>query len=750
MWNIALVQNQSEMSHYGYADARPLIEELDYNVVLYTAQNIDDLASNLNRQTFDAIIFASNALNDKTIREEIFTPEFMNAFSSFLEGGKGGLILHQLRLAQTKNTTLEFLPPPLKSVQPIERFKNEKSSDGELFSTAITKTHVGFLYPNEIDIAQIKKQCLSYRSLRGVYWHYWDQVDNSEWDILLYDNDANGVQRPLFLSSKESKPYRIILSSLTLDWQKQTKFLQNILTYIVEGKHNTAILKDSKNTSVAFEYFIECLKSQKYPFKVYDIDQDLAILKKNIETGVHTILIFDPFIDKKTVGKELYSLIENFVLEGKMKLMGIDKTDQSLYKFFVAGRERYALRLLYDCEIKIQNELNKGYIDGSFWSTIESLQILNQLKEVESHFDLNTLERVFKLANEHDRDGSYDEVFGVTCAFLWLRATYLGTTSEETKRTLNWVRGHIAGFEDRERALAYQILNEINLITVDEKLELQQILSSLDVKNLSEIDLIVYLKASISIGYKDHLLSLIQRIEKLQNDGCWVDLATTASATTVLLDVLDTLKSDPYTDSKIKTSLESLIFKSIIFIQNSLREQQLEKNNAEYPWDNKASTSLKCIQAWLKFEDIIDIPIYETIDSLKSYSETEKYKSSDKKALVILEELKSENKQVIENNIELSNKIDKLEEQITRSKKVMKLNRFLLPYFLVSLYLIFTIVASSFIHWDDSIETILRGAFIDVYQYHMGLIFVLTLVYTILGSKSRFKVEKSRFKVEKK
>jgi hypothetical protein len=718
------------MSHYGYADARPLIEELGYNVVLYTAQNIDDLASNL--QTFDAIIYASNAFNDKTIREEIFTPEFIATFSKFLEEGKGCLILHQLRLAQTKNTTLEFLPSPLKSVQPIERLKTEKSSDGELHPTALTKTHVCFLYPNEIDINQVKTQCLNYRSLSGLYWHYWAQVENSEWDILLYDIDANDIQRSLILSSKEAAPYRIILSSLTLDWQKQTKVFQNILTYIIEGKHNTAILKDYKNTSVAFEYFIECLKSQKYPFKIYEVAQDLTSLRKNIEAGVHTILIFDPFIDKKSVGSELYSLIENLVLKGKMKLLGIDTTDQTLYKFFVAGRERYALRLLYDCEIKVQNELNKGYIDGGFWSTVESLQILNQLTEVESHFDFNTLKSVFKLANGHDRDGSYDEVFGVSCAFLWLRATYLGIDSEETKRTLDWIRDHITGFEDRERALAYQILNEINLITDDEKAELQQILSSQDVPNLSEIDLIVYLKASSSIGYKDHMLSIIKRIEKLQNNGCWVDLATTATATTVILDVLDTLKTDTSIYSQIKTSLETLLFKSIIFLQNSLRQQQLEKMKAEYPWDNKASTSLKCLQAWLKFEDIIDIPIYEAIDSLKSYSETERYKSSDKTALVVLEELKNEKQRAIKKNIDLSSEIDELSKQTDRRKIAIKQNMFLWPYFFISLYIILTIVVFLLRYeWPSSVSNLLMDAFFDVWMFHLMLLAVIVGVLTL-------------------
>jgi hypothetical protein len=359
---------------------------------------------------------------------------------------------------------------------------------------------------------------------------------------------------------------------------------------------------------------------------------------------------------------------------------------------------------------------------------------------VESHFDFNTLERVFKLANEHDRDGSYDEVFGVTCAFLWLRATYLGIDSEETKRTLDWIRNHITGFEDRERALAYQILNELKLITDDEKAELQQILSSQDVKILSEIDLIVYLKASISIGYKDHMLSIIKRIEKLQNNGCWVDMATTATATTVILDVLDTLKTDTSIDSQIKTSLESLLFKSIIFLQNSLPQQeQLEKMKAEYPWDNKASTSLKCIQAWLKFEDIIDIPVYESIDALKSYSETERYKSSDKTALVVLEELKNEKQSAIKNNIELSSKIDELSKQTDRRKIAIKQNMFLWPYFFISLYIISTIVVFLLRYeWPSSVSNLLMGAFFDVWMFHLMFLAV------IVGFLTLFRKELSR------
>ena len=256
---------------------------------------------------------------------------------------------------------------------------------------------------------------------------------------------------------------------------------------------------------------------------------------------------------------------------------------------------------------------------------------------------------------------------------------------------------------------------------------------------MSEIDLIVYLKASISIGYKDHMLSIIKRIEKLQNNGCWVDLATTATATTVILDVLDTLKTDSSIYSQIKTSLETLLFKSIIFLQNSLRQQQLEKMKAEYPWDNKASTSLKCIQAWLKFEDIIDIPIYEAIDSLKSYSETERYKSSDKTALVVLEELKNEKQRAIKKNIDLASEIDELSKQTDRRKIAIKQNMFLWPYFFISLYIISTIVVFLLRYeWPSSILNLLMGAFVNVWLFH------LTFLAVILGFLSVFRKELSR------
>ena len=124
MYNVALVQNQSEMSHYGYADARPMLKEFGYNLDpnsgLYTAQNIDDLEADLDK--YDAVYFASNALNDKNIRDVVLSESFKNSFTDFLKSGKGCLILHQLRMAQD-DVTLSFLPDLLSGFKPKDRKK---------------------------------------------------------------------------------------------------------------------------------------------------------------------------------------------------------------------------------------------------------------------------------------------------------------------------------------------------------------------------------------------------------------------------------------------------------------------------------------------------------------------------------------------------------------------------------------------------------------------------------------------------
>ena len=51
----------------------------------------------MKRERFDAILFASNALNDKTIRDIVMTAEFKEELTGFLKDHKGCLVLHQIQ-----------------------------------------------------------------------------------------------------------------------------------------------------------------------------------------------------------------------------------------------------------------------------------------------------------------------------------------------------------------------------------------------------------------------------------------------------------------------------------------------------------------------------------------------------------------------------------------------------------------------------------------------------------------------------
>ena len=176
----------------------------------------------------------------------------------FLHQGRGLVVFHQLRLASTVGAHLDFLPPELAVVRPVVRPTTETSSSGTLAIPLATSGHVTLQYPTRLVISQLQDQALSFRSLKGVYWHWWAEPNLADWDILITDG-AESSERPLLLSTKETSPYRVVLSALTLDWQRQREALQNLLAYVVEGRHNTAILTSDQTGSATFAYFLATL-----------------------------------------------------------------------------------------------------------------------------------------------------------------------------------------------------------------------------------------------------------------------------------------------------------------------------------------------------------------------------------------------------------------------------------------------------------------------------------------------------------
>jgi hypothetical protein len=339
-------------------------------------------------------------------------------------------------------------------------------------------------------------------------------------------------------------------------------------------------------------------------------------------------------------------------------------------------------------------------------------------------YDLPTLEKVFRNTDEHDRNGSYDGTFGVTCAFLWLRGVFLGIEAPETKKTYAWVKEILHDFDDREKILAYCTFYRLGLATEHDMQDLRKLLLSYQTKELSEVDILVYLRAANLIQLYEIIMPLTLQLEQRQENGYWIDLATSASVAVTLVEALNVLEQKGKLNEETKSKIIAMLFNVIIYIQIAMDNPQHEKYN--YLWENKASTTIKCIHAWLKFEQLIDLPIYEVIDSLKSYSQASAALSGDKTSLAVLEDIKQESYTLKLENIEMSKTIEQMNEVYVSSKKKLKWNRLLTGYLLISFYII-----GSFLFVNQGkLTSLFQTVFLDNFEKHIQ---ILTLIFTVLG-----------------
>ncbi len=170
----------------------------------------------------------------------------------------------------------------------------------------------------------------------------------------------------------------------------------------------------------------------------------------------------------------------------------------------------------------------------------------------------------------------------------------------------------------------------------------------------------------------------------------------------------------------MRTIIEPAIFRSVIYIQN------LKDNNPKHPyyWDNKVSTSLKCIQALMKFEDLIDFPIHELIYSIKGFSSMGAMKSITSNSIIMLEELRGENKKLNIDNL-------KLIKDSNDNRNIRRRNKILMLCLLLSIYFIFSLFISAFLNGGNSLIILLSEAFIKPVAFHLGFIAVAISLVTL-------------------
>lgn len=714
MYRVALVQNQSEMAHYGYADARALIADFDYEVTLYTAQNVRELSTALPHHRTDALVLGSNALNDKTIRAFLEEKETAEVVGSFLERGCGLLCFHQLRLASMEDTRLSFLPDSLGRVAPVARSAGETSVDGTLAIPSGAESHTSLLYPNPVSAAQIQDRALGFRSLQGLYWHFWADSDLADWNVLLTDGATLEEARPLLLASKETAPCRVVLSALTLDWQRQRSLLENVLSYVVEGRHNTAILSRSRNESQALAYLTATLEARCFPFRRYHLDEGLGAFDSHLRNGVHTTIVLGDDVTQEALPGPTRAPLDELLSRGEVKLLSIEPGEDPsrIAGLSSVSHQTEAYRQLELAELALQGELREGNIDGSFWSTAETLQVLEGMPEVTTDFG-PLVRHALRLAEEHDRDGSYDETFGVTCALYWMRATYRGHADARTKATEAWIRARLDRFETREQVLAYRTFALVGRLTADDRTALRQILKGVLHEEPSEIDLIAYVKAAVAADIAEPLPALVDHLlPSLQKH--WVDLATTASAASALLDARAMMREAR--QSQVRGDLDETVRQAVVSLQD---EMHFRGSSGEpYPWEGKASTTVRCLEAWAKFDTQVAPPISEVIDQLVGWDRVATEIATTRSSLAVLDELKEENAGMAE-------RITSLEPRVRDAATELRRRRALAAGLAVSLYLLVALLVAAVGTKGGGISELLERALIKPLAVHLT---ALTLV----------------------
>src|SRR5688500_5877300 len=107
------------MSHYGYADTRPLLRGSRQR--LFTGDDIQHLVPVLVDRKVDALVLATNALNDRSILRALCRPEFAAVLGGFLASSRGLLCMQQIGLAMRNGPGLDLLPEAFGRIRPRVR-----------------------------------------------------------------------------------------------------------------------------------------------------------------------------------------------------------------------------------------------------------------------------------------------------------------------------------------------------------------------------------------------------------------------------------------------------------------------------------------------------------------------------------------------------------------------------------------------------------------------------------------------------
>ena len=583
MFKIALVQNISEMRNYSYADLRKDLCDLGFEILSFTRENIDSLSSVLDPDKIDCVLFATNALNDKSIYQYVSEPSFAQTFSTYLNKGGASLILHQNNLKEQENP-FSFIDDSVLRLESsyAEKYISLQNAEGG--------AEAYFTFPNKVSVQEVTDTCYKNTAVSGKYWLLMRSTEGS-WSPIMTDSLGNSV-------ISRHNQHKVIFSSLLLDYQKHVRLLHNILINLLSDNHSLAILQSEANETLGFSYFLNSLENNKFYYKRYTTDEEsIDDLIKNARLGIHsTILVNQDLMD--TLPQKITEIIEKY----GVKLIEInDKKFEKSDSFTVHSADKSLALMFSRLELRIQEDLAKGFVLGSFMKTVE---ILGKLKEFEAEgmttgkYDKYAISHVLELMAPHlKEDGSYDKTFGATCKAYWVFFHFLGQNDELTKAAYNYIKkskdvDSVREKLERYSALALSESDPRKYLAANCADIIQDVIDS-RFEYITEYDFIKILKVALELGDEQVLSGLSQYVkENVSESGELFNSYVTAIVSSHMIDMYGIVS-----DRREKERIRALLFDMVLYLRRiNLKHLPLEE-------------ALQTVCTLYKFETVVSFPI---------------------------------------------------------------------------------------------------------------------------------------------
>jgi hypothetical protein len=616
MYKVAVILNESETQRYGWANVMPVlrksVDHHEYEFDAYTVANMDDFFYKSSR--YDSVFITTNACNDELLHSQLVAHK--SEICDFLRSGKGMFVSFQKRLADLSCST-GFLPD---EYEYQISGRKESSSEGTIKVPDGSQDNILLRFPKRTSRDEILHRCKHNEFKEHLYRALLIPKNPYNFTpVLVYDSYAE--IRQILICSRYDFRARVVISTMSLDWEGHVNLLGNIVSFISEGLPLVAFVGKKNSELLDYAYLVSSMKFHKIPSRTYEVD---SLEDSAIRTDVHKFYVFGAGWSEEECAKywgRLHACDQDCRVYFFKKTQGVP----SLVEY---SKFSFSHSIILESVAWINSRFRNGRFQSSFWITHDVVEMLTSLG-----MPLDSVKQdILHSVREHDRDGSYDGLMGSTCALVEMYNWLLGRDSEQYRKSLKWIKENVHKASDYDQQTVIITLARLGE-NYDSEIYKRIYSRLLDTpestrKETTELDLCRNAQFCL-LERSDSALEWVKALGQSQGtDGKWTNAARTA--TTVIFLISNRAKL-----SGAGREVDQMIYKGISFLFS-------EFNKSGACWYGDTLTTAKAVQALKMFQRLLEYPVEEAFLSIWRQHETISNTQSSSYANLAIEGIRKE------------------------------------------------------------------------------------------------------------